>query len=100
MTNEEISTFNTNDFYEGVSIIKKYWNQHYGIFDIEGKDGIVTLELTTGGWSENEGIIDILCNTMFWFLWWQESKRGGYYKFIYSEKMGVEGNDKRTKKSD
>ena len=100
MTNEEISTFNTNDFYEGVSIIEKYWNQHYGTFDIEGKEGIVTLELTTGGWSENEGIIDTLCKTMFWFLWWQESKRGGYYKFIYSEKMGVEGNDKRTKKSD
>lgn len=100
MTNEEISTFNTNDFCEGISIIEKYWNQNYGTFDIEGKDGIITLELTTGGWSENEGIIDILCNTMFWFLWWQESKRGGYYKFIYSEKMGVEGNDKRTKKSD
>lgn len=94
MTKEELSIFNTNDFHEGVRIIEKYWNQHYGTFDIEGKDRIITLELTTGGWSENEKIIDILCNTMFWFLWWQESKRGGYYKFIYSEKMGVEGNDK------
>lgn len=94
MTNEEISTFNTNDFYEGVNIIEKYWNQNYGTFDIEGKNGILTLELTTGGWSENEEIIDILSNTMFWVLWWQENKRGGYYKFIYSEKMGVEGNDK------
>lgn len=94
MTNEEISTFNTNDFYEGVSIIEKYWNQDYGTFDIEGKDGIVILELTTGGWSGNEKIIDIICNTMFWFFWWQESKRGGYYKFIYAEKMGVESNDK------
>ena len=94
MVKEEISIFNTNDFYEGVNIIEKYWNQHYGTFDIEGKDGFATLELTTGGWSENEEIIDILCNTMFWFLWWQESKRGGYYKFIYSERMGVESNDK------
>ena len=100
MTNEEISTFNTNDFQQGINIIEKYWNQDYGTFDIEEKNGIIVLELTTGGWSENEGIIDILCNTMFWFLWWQESKRGGYYKFIYSEKMGVEGNDKRTKKGD
>ena len=94
MTTEEMSMLNTNDFYEGVRIIEKYWNQDYGTFDIEGKDGIATLELTTGGWSENEEIIDILANKMFWFLWWQESKRGGYYKFIYSEKMGVEGNDK------
>ena len=94
MTNEEISTFNTNDFYEGISIIEKYWNQNYGTFDIEEKDGIIVLELTTGGWSENEEIIDILGNTMFWFFLWQESKRGGYYKFIYSEKMGVESDDK------
>ena len=90
MTEEEISILNTNDFYEGVSILEKYWNQDYGTLDIEGKDGIVTLELTTGGCSENEEIINILTNTMFWFIWWQESKRGGYYKFIYTEKMKME----------
>lgn len=90
MTEEEISILNTNDFYEGVTILEKYWNQHYGTLDIEAKDGIVTLELTTGGWSENEEIINILANTMFWFIWWQESKRGGYYKFIYTEKMKME----------
>lgn len=90
MTKEELSILNTNDWYECINIIERYWNQDYGTFDIEGKDGIQILELTTGGWSENEKIIDILYNKMFWFLWWQESKRGGYYKFIYSEKMGVE----------
>lgn len=93
MTNEEISMFNTNDFFEGVTIIEKYWNHDYGTFDIESKNGITVLELTTGGWSENEEIINILCDKMFWFLWWQESKRGGYYKFIYTEKIGVESND-------
>lgn len=93
MKDEEISIFNTNDFFEGVTIIEKYWNQDYGTFDIESKNGITVLELTTGGWSENEEIINILCDKMFWFLWWQESKRGGYYKFIYTEKIGVESND-------
>ena len=93
MTDEEISIFNTNDFFEGVTIIEKYWNQDYGTFNIESKNGITVLELTTGGWSENEEIINILCDKMFWFLWWQESKRGGYYKFIYTEKIGVESND-------
>lgn len=93
MTDEEISIFNTNDFFEGVTTIEKYWNQDYGTFDIESKNGITVLELTTGGWSENEEIINILCDKMFWFLWWQESKRGGYYKFVYTEKMGVENND-------
>ena len=93
MTDEEISIFNTNDFFEGVTIIEKYWNQDYGTFNIESKNGITVLELTTGGWSENEEIINILCDKMFWFLWWQKSKRGGYYKFIYTEKMGVESHD-------
>lgn len=90
LSEDEISILNTNDFHEGVTIIEKYWNQDYGTFNIEGKDGIITLELTTGGWSENEEIMDIISSTMFWLFWWQESKRGGYYKFVYSEKMGVE----------
>ena len=77
--------FNTNNFYEAVGILEKYWNDDYGTFDIEGKDGITTLELTTGGWAENEEIINKISYTMFWFLWWQESKRGGYYKFVYKE---------------
>ena len=90
MTKEELSILNTNDWYECLNIIERYWNQDYGTIAIEDEVGKQTLELTTGGWSENEEIINILCNTMFWFLWWQESKRGGYYKFIYFEKMGVE----------
>lgn len=90
LTSEELSVLNTNDFLEGVTIIEKHWNQDYGTFDIEAKNGIITLELTTGGWSDNEDIINELSYTMFWFIWWQESKRGGYYKFIYTEKMGVE----------
>ena len=90
LSSEEINILNINDFLESVTIIEKHWNQDYGTFDIECKNGITTLELTTGGWSENEEIINTLSSTMFWFLWWQESKRGGYYKFIYTEKMGVE----------
>ncbi len=83
----EIAIFNTNDFNKCVNIIEEYWDQHYGTFDIEGKNGRIILELTTGGWSENEEIIDEILNSWFWALWWQESKRGGYYKFMYVEKM-------------
>ena len=39
------------------------------------------LELHTGGWSGNENIIDVLAETDFWELWWEESRRGGHYKF-------------------
>ena len=39
------------------------------------------LELHTGGWSGNEDIIEALQGTDFWLLAWQESRRGGHYKF-------------------
>lgn len=39
------------------------------------------LKISTGGWSGHETIISALEGTFFWFLYWQESKRGGHYKF-------------------
>ena len=39
------------------------------------------LELNTGGWSGHEDIIYELNNSMFWFLYWQKSERGGHYCF-------------------
>ena len=87
---EEMLTFNTNNWHKCTEIIEKYWNCDYGICKIcKEKNGTETLELTTGGWSENERILNEICDTMFWLLWWQESKRGGYYKFIYTEKISV-----------
>lgn len=90
MNKEEMSILNTNDWYAGIRIIEKYWNEAYGTLRIEGNKEKQTLELITGGWSDNEEIIDILANKAFWFLWWQESKRGGYYKFIYTETIAKE----------
>ena len=102
MTKEELSTFNTNDWNACIALLKKYWNEDYGMFNIEfnleaaGEQQI--LELTTGGWSDNEEIINQLVDTWFWFLWWQESKRGGYYKFIYTEKITYESVDDKNLK--
>lgn len=88
MIDAEKIVFNTNDWDKCIGIIEEYWNRDYGTCEIcREKDGTQILELTTGGWSENEEIIDFLSDKMFWFLWWQESKRGGYYKFIYKEKI-------------
>ena len=91
MTEEEKEVLQTNNFENGLEIIEKYWNCDYGTLEVcrEKESKTITLELTTGGWYDNEEFIDKLSETWFWFLWWQESKRGGYYKFIYSEVIKV-----------
>lgn len=86
LSENELAMFNTNDWNKCMEILEESWNTDYGTISIDKtEEGKIIIELTTGGWSENEKIIDEICDTMFWFLWWQESKRGGYYKFIYKE---------------
>ena len=93
MNADEIETLNSNDWNKCLEVIEEHWNTDYGNFELcKEKNGTETLELTTGGWSENEALIDEISSTMFWFLWWQISKRGGYYKFVYVTKMQVEVN--------
>jgi hypothetical protein len=37
------------------------------------------VELITGGWSDNEQLIEELKHTSFRFLWWSSSHRGGLH---------------------
>ena len=97
MTKEQINVFNTNDWDKCVDLLKSCWNTNYGTILInKNKSGPITIELTTGGWSENEKIIDEITGTLFWFLWWQESKRGGYYKFVLVNKINYEEKENKN----
>ena len=46
-----------------------------------GIDDLTCLFLSTGGWSGNEDIIEVLESTIFWLMFWQKSERGGHYYF-------------------
>jgi len=52
-----------------------YWGEPWVTFT--GSD----LFLSTGGWSGNESVVGALRDTMFWWLYWQKSERGGHYHF-------------------
>jgi len=42
----------------------------------------ITLQLSCGGWSGNESIMTALeKNEWFYCFYWEESRRGGHYKF-------------------
>jgi len=68
-------------WHEGERLIDELWNLDYGTYEVICGDNSLTIELTTGGWSENEKAIDKLSETMFWMLYWQKSERGGKYTF-------------------
>jgi len=94
MNKKELDILNSNDWNKCIQLIEDYWNTDYGTCELcRERNGTETLELTTGGWSENENLIDQIAETWFWLLWWQESKRGGYYKFIYTEKINYESEE-------
>lgn len=51
-----------------------------------GRDGVRGTKIyrvwpSTWGWSGNEDIIGSLQGTWFWMLFWEQSRRGGHYRF-------------------
>jgi len=87
---EKIKNWNTLiDGYDSLmEYVRKRWKySDCGYFSIDnGK-----YDISTGGWSGNEDIIIALQqNYMFWMFCWEESKRGGHYKFELPTKKAGE----------
>ena len=80
---DELDKIRTWDFHLGflplMDYVKSLWNWNDTYFCQIDENHF---ELHTGGWSGNEEIIGAMKqNTMFWLLCWEESRRGGHYKF-------------------
>jgi len=80
----------TNDnFHTFMDYIKSiWWCPNWGWT----RDG-GTYRISTGGWSGNEDVIGALMrNSVFWLMYWKQSRVGGHY--IFSLSKGDWENDK------
>lgn len=74
-----------NEISDLLAYLEELWRWPDSGFSLEGK----TLELHTGGWSGNEDIIIALeQNRLFWSLYWKKSVRGGHYYFDLRDQRG------------
>ena len=63
--------------------VRLAWKHGDVYFHSEETEEGTLYELHTTGWSGNEELIAALQkNSLFWVLHWQESGRGGHYKFL------------------
>lgn len=62
-----------------ITYISDVWVHQYGT--MKTSDDFTTMELHTGGWSENEEVIHFMEQSMFWRVFWWKSERGGHYYF-------------------
>ena len=61
-----------------MAFVRRLWNWPDWGFQKEG----ATYRLHTGGWSGNEDVVVALQeNQVFWIVCWRGSRRGGHYKF-------------------
>jgi len=70
---------------ESFILFKSYFNFSYGT--IIENDNLISIH--TGGWSDNEELIELFKETAFWLKYYNITARGGHYYFdtnIYSNK--------------
>lgn len=78
-----------DDPVEFLSKLRTLYNEHYGKWyqEWDEVDGEITLDLRTGGWSENEAIIEtLLDNDLIDILCYHSWTRGGQHVFKFDYK--------------
>jgi hypothetical protein len=60
--------------------IKDLWI-YEDYIELKKTDREWSLQISTGGWSGHETVISELQGSLFWWCYWQVSKRGGHFWF-------------------
>jgi hypothetical protein len=77
-----------------IDFLESIWHwPDWGIRKEEGESEhsnkrCLKFHLSTGGWSGNESIIQVLQETSFWYMFWVSSQRGGHYEFEIPKNWG------------
>lgn len=75
-----------DDPVEFLSKLRTLYDEHYGKWyqEWDERTGEITLDLRTGGWSENEAVVEaMLSNTMLRLLCYYSWTRGGQHVFTF-----------------
>lgn len=84
---ERLRTFTgtVREYMAYLKSIGNYWPDHdswgWHEKDVIYKGGERVYEISTGGWSGNEELIDIISEDMVYILYWEKHTRGGHYEF-------------------
>lgn len=63
--------------WQAYRIFKELFDEGYGSISEDGD----LIEIHTGGWSDNEALINEFKETVFWFMFHQIEVSGGHYYF-------------------
>ena len=84
---DQIKKWDCNDMVGCFGFIRSLWT--YDCYWLEGEAAsecsgkpVLRYEISTGGWSGNEDIIEAMHgNVVLWLMTWVQSRRGGHYIF-------------------
>lgn len=67
-----------------LSAVREAYDEHYGKWYQEDNDGEITVDVRTGGWSENEEVVDaMLGNFAIRHIFYDSWERGGRHVFKF-----------------
>ena len=79
---EKIESWNVFESLDNYHAFMNYVRELWTYPDWGWKKDEDTYNISTGGWSGNEEIIQSMKKSrIFWILYWQQTQRGGHYTF-------------------